>query len=492
MKTQDLLNGLNEDELEELKNQTNIKNSPILGKLINELAHSLDKEVSKEDLFQKVYLEDYNAKKDARLRNRLKALNQIIRDFMVQKELNKSVQENIHVYNANLINAYKQRGLASVMDLEFNKIAKYAEDELQLKPLHRMLFAKISLDIAIKPKTLENIEQIELITQKYFDTVVLYTIRLFRDAEKIHTNTQINKALNSEKGVGINWENAVKHVNPLAKTIDLIELIGKDPYADTSYYSSKTFQEPKVVDRLKYLKIALNCLDEHDYPGLSYSSTKLDLLDGIIYHHIQCGEWQFALDYLNKQKLMFSDEQFSVIYIMQSMHCLIATGQYKLAIKLVNDSLNKTSISQSSVAANIYLLEAFSNAWLGELGTARTIVSQQDQTLDYVKLIGRLIEMICYFKENDLSFAERESINALKALRGRPKSKFYMRMSSTFKLMGKIINAMQQPKPERNVALLKVRKKFNITQYEAEHYLRESVPYNSILLELDKLIEIHT
>ncbi len=491
MKTQDLLNGLTGEELEELKRQSNIYNSPILCKLIDELTHSIDKKISKKNLFKKVYLENYDAKKDARLRNRLKALNQIIRDFIVQKELQKSVDENIHVYNTHLINAYHNRRLKSVMDLEFDQFAKFAEDELQLESLCKMLSAKISLDIAIKPKTLKNIEKIEALTQKHFDTVLVYAMRIFRNAEKKHSNTQLNKALNTEKGVGINWENAVKHVRPITKKIDLLKLIGKDPYADAYYYLSKTFQEPKVVDRLKYLKIALDCLNEHDYPGQNYTKTKLNLLDGIIYHHIQCGDWELALEYLNRQKSMFSNKKTSVMHIMQSMHCLIATGQYKISLDVVNDCDNMKRISQSSVSANINLLAAFANAWLGELDTARKIVSNQNQTLDYVKLIGRLIELICYFKEGDLSFAKRESVNALKALRGRPKSRFYMRMSAAFKLMGKIINALQQPNSNRRNALLKVQNKFKVSLFEEEHYLRESVPYNSILIELEKLIKKH-
>ena len=72
------------------------------------------------------------------IRNELRLLNDELEDFLVEKQLQKTFKENVHLYNLWLLRALKERGLHQEFEAAYKKMIPKAKEDLQYEILDKM------------------------------------------------------------------------------------------------------------------------------------------------------------------------------------------------------------------------------------------------------------------------------------------------------------------------------------------------------------------
>ncbi len=411
MKTTDLLNSLQGREKKEFEAviKTHKRNS--LKNLYFFLKKQLNRtnESSKASLYKAVFARKYEPSKDYLIRNELRLLNDELEDFLVQKQLEKTFKENVHLYNLWLLRALKERELYQEFEAAFKKMIAKASDDLQYEILDKMTTLYLRYLIT-------NQEITEDLYQNTIHAGYLQKINwIQKDAVRKIRASEVMKAF---------AERTLKVTNPdfpysdLIQTVDLKEESVNDYYSNYLYLYALSFQKTGM-EKIILLQKALGFIEQCHQPEMQAENRKFFLLATIALEYYLMGNHQAADDYyLQTLKLAESSKQkLQLTVIFNYFSNCIKLQKYAKAIELFEDNQAAIEVNEK-VHYRFLCLKAMCHIFLKETEKAIDCIPPNiQQRPDAQYYYFRLVQIIAYCQSEDEEAAMRECHNFLKMYR---------------------------------------------------------------------------
>ncbi|MEZ4887026.1 MAG: hypothetical protein R3E32_20010 [Chitinophagales bacterium] len=411
MKTTDLLNSLQGREKKEFETVIKMHKRSSLKNLYFFLKKQIIKntEPDKATLYKSVFAKKYEPSMDYLIRNELRLLNNELEHFLVQKQLEKTFKENIHLYNLWLLRGLKERGLHQEFEAAFKKTIAKAKEDLQYEIMDKMTTLYLRHLITSQEITEELYEK--TIREGYIEKINW----IQKDAVRKMRASEVMKAF---------AERTIKVTRPdfsysnLMQTMNLQADVVNDSYSNYLYLYALSFQQIGL-EKIETLQKALGFIAQCHQPEMEAENRKLFILATIALEYYLMGYHQAADEYY-LQTLQYAEAnnqglQLTVIFNYFS-NC-IKLKKYSEAIELFNTH-------QAAIEANekvhyrFLCLKAMCHIFLEETEKVMDCIpSKIQQRPDAQYYYFRLVQIIAFCQLEDEETAMRECHNFLKMYR---------------------------------------------------------------------------
>lgn len=393
---------LEKEDIKKLTTELKTHKNKKFEKLFKIMLDSLEKEISKETAFKKIYDKEYKKEDDFLIRNECRLLYNIIKEYLINKEIQLEKEEDINFSDYYFIKAIYQKKDKTLFNKEFNhiydrSIASYdLVRAMQLCDLHY---------IATGAQQIQNFTNIK------------------NAVEVLEKQQQILGELYSLKSHIINTRKLNMHAILSIKDREALNLepsdkieFDKDKYQNNliSYYSivTQTLMENDISKKIVYMEEALKYIDQVADSNKDFENEKN-------YCQINVASFYYINQNYEKAEELFNQfyatdpklTNFTLTSIINYGNCLLQLGKFSELLDILVkykqelDANQRLSAYITALLCNVYVMTENADRLRKQIP-----ISFQELPDPFV-FHFRFCLCILYYLEGDYESAIRESRN---------------------------------------------------------------------------------
>ena len=393
---------LEKEDIKKLTSELKTHKNKKFEKLFKIMLDSLEKDISKEVAFKKLYEKDYKKEDDFLLRNECRLLYNIIKEYIIDKEIQLEKEEDVNFSDFYFIKAIYQKKDKSLFNKEFNHIYERC--------------------IA----TYDLVRALQLCDYHYFATGAqqIQNFPNIKNAvEVLEKQQQVIGELFSLKSHIINTRKLNMHAILSIKDRESLQLIpsdsiefDKDKYQNNliSYYSivTQTLMENDISKKIVYMEEALKYIDQVADSNKDFENEKNYCQINVASFYYINQNYEKAEELFNKFYAMEPKlTNFTLTSIINYGNCLLQLGKYAEILDIVVkykqelDAIQRLSAYVTALLCNVYVMTENADRLRKQIP-----ISFQELPDPFV-FHFRFCLSILFFLEGDIESAIRESRN---------------------------------------------------------------------------------
>ncbi len=445
-----MVRGLSDEEVKELLSVSSFKRSAPLKKLLKSLHKQIqnEEEYSKEKTFKDVFGESYKADKDYLLRNRLRDLNKIISDYMVEDQRQKNEQKKRNEEDLLLIESYVRRTMFDRFDAEFDEMLEKFETSMDY--VAGMKLIEHYFDRRFKQRMILPSEKEELgaKARKYLSWAQKVATRNIRFSERMIVYAEY---------AGMPREDRDKNYRytPIQK-IDLSDIIKDDlisEYKDLELQELLPDTRGRRMEILEEMNAVLSEIVKFDD---SYNRRFRHNLFQMAIIQAENQDWENALKTLNQheEEMIKAGKVPNLNEVHFNALLLIILDKFDE----LESQLNKYKhLVQDKEGKCILAIDfAYGKLFQNDPAGARAYLNEAEGESELVKLSLRVSEFLCLFEEGEYEVADYELNNITRLINKRNKNGQLHYAKAAVTMLGRLMKARMKPPGEREKAIEKL------------------------------------